>query len=60
MLRWAGGSRAALRLLVDHDDPDRELAYTAGAETALERAGADGRTVVSVRHDWAAVYADAR
>jgi phosphoserine phosphatase len=57
MLRWAGGDRPALRLLINHADPEREFAYTAGAETALARAGADGWTVVSVRNDWATVYA---
>ena len=59
MLRYAGGrSRPALRLLVAHDDAEREFAYTAGAEQALERAGAEGWTVVSVKDDWAAVFAD--
>jgi hypothetical protein len=46
-------------LLINHDDAEREFAYTAGAEAALARAGADGWTVVSVRDDWATVYADA-
>jgi phosphoglycolate phosphatase-like HAD superfamily hydrolase len=36
MLRFAGGpSRPGLRLLVLHDDPEREFDYTAGAERAL-------------------------
>ena len=39
MLRYAGGKdRPAIRLLVLHDDEDREFAYTAGAETSLELA----------------------
>jgi hypothetical protein len=59
MLQFAGGpSRPALRLLVLHDDAEREFDYTAGAETALERARARGWTVVSVRRDWATVFAD--
>jgi hypothetical protein len=59
MLRWAGGeSRSTLRLLVLHDDAEREFDYTAGAEQALETAKAEGWTVVSVRDDWAAVFAD--
>jgi phosphoserine phosphatase len=58
MLGFAGGpSRPALRLLVLHDDPDREFAYTTGAETSLERADADGWTVVSIKRDWATVFA---
>jgi phosphoserine phosphatase len=51
-------SRPTLRLLVDHDDAEREFAYTAGAEQALERAGADGWTDVSIKDDWATVFAD--
>ena len=40
MLHYAG--RKGLRLLVLHDDPDREFDYVEGAETSLERA-AHGR-----------------
>jgi hypothetical protein len=59
MLRYAGGSvHPALRLLVLHDDPEREFEYTAGAETSLERATADGWTVVSIKRDWGTVFAD--
>ena len=59
MLRFARtGERGALRLLVLHDDADREFAYTAGAEDALERARSHGWTVVSVRDDWRTVFAD--
>ena len=60
MLRYAGGaSRPALRLLVSHDDGEREFAYATGAESALERAGTDGWTVVSMKDDWKRVFADA-
>jgi phosphoserine phosphatase len=45
-----------LRLLVLHDDAEREFAYTRGAEQAIERAGRDGWTTVSVRNDWATVF----
>ena len=45
-----------LRLLVLHDDAEREFAYTAGAEQALERAAAQRWTVVSVKDDWATVF----
>jgi phosphoglycolate phosphatase-like HAD superfamily hydrolase len=47
-----------LRLVVLHDDADREFAYTAGAERALERAATDGWTVVSMRDDWTTVFGD--
>ena len=60
MLAWAGGpSRRALRLLVNHDDGDREPAYTSGAEEAMTRAAAEGWTVISVAGDWATVFDDA-
>jgi phosphoserine phosphatase len=45
-----------LRLLVLHDDPDREFDYVSGAEQALERARAGGWTVVSIKDDWAEVF----
>ena len=45
-----------LRLLVLHDDAERETAYTTGAEQALERAAADAWTVVSMKDDWATVF----
>ena len=51
MLRFATG----LRLLVLHDDPEREFDYTAGAEEAL----AQGSTTISIKDDWATVFADA-
>jgi phosphoglycolate phosphatase-like HAD superfamily hydrolase len=47
-----------LRLLVLHDDGDREFDYTAGAEKSLDRAATDGWTVVSMRNDWATVFSD--
>jgi hypothetical protein len=50
---------SALRLLVLHDDPEREFEYTAGAETPLERADAEGWIVVSIERDWRTVFADA-
>jgi hypothetical protein len=54
MLEWAD----VLRLLVLHDDAGREFDYVTGAEQSLERAQADGWTVISVDKDWATVFAD--
>ena len=48
--------KPSLRLLVLHDDPEREFDYTSGAEQALERADAEGWTVVSIKNDWATVF----
>jgi phosphoglycolate phosphatase-like HAD superfamily hydrolase len=45
-----------LRLLVLHDDDEREFAYRTGAEQALDQAAADGWTVVSMKDDWARVF----
>jgi phosphoserine phosphatase len=45
-----------LRLLVLHDDDEREFAYTSGAERALEQAAGEGWTVISVRSDWSTVF----
>jgi len=59
-LQFAGGrSKPALRLLILHDDPEREFEYTSGAEKSLELAGERGWTVVSVKNDWATVFAEA-
>jgi hypothetical protein len=51
--------RPALRLLVLHDDADREFEYTAGAEASLEQAEKHGWTVVSMKNDWKTVFAEA-
>jgi phosphoglycolate phosphatase-like HAD superfamily hydrolase len=59
MLQYSGRpGAAALRLLILHDDADREFAYTAGAERALEHANAWGWTVVSMKNDWSTVFGD--
>jgi phosphoserine phosphatase len=49
--------RPSLRLLVLHDDAEREFAYTSGAEKALKQADASGWTVVSMKNDFATVFA---
>jgi phosphoserine phosphatase len=48
--------KPTLRLLILHDDPEREFDYTGGAEQAIERADAAGWTVVSIKSDWNAVF----
>jgi phosphoglycolate phosphatase-like HAD superfamily hydrolase len=58
MLRYTGGKgRPALRLLVLHDDAEREFDYTAGAEDSLDAAADHGWTVVSIKNDWNTVFA---
>jgi phosphoglycolate phosphatase-like HAD superfamily hydrolase len=48
--------KPTLRLLVLHDDGDREFAYTTGAEQALTQAEADGWAIVSIKNDWTTVF----
>jgi phosphoglycolate phosphatase-like HAD superfamily hydrolase len=48
--------RPVLRLILLHDDSEREFAYTGGSERALEQAHQAGWTVVSMKHDWATVF----
>jgi len=58
MLRFTHhAARPTLRLLVQHDDPEREFADTGGAEDALGHAADAGWTVVSMKDDWSAVFA---
>jgi hypothetical protein len=45
-----------LRLLVLHDDDEREFDYVSGAEHALETADTSGWTVVSMKNDWTAIF----
>lgn len=59
MLEFAGTTaRPPLRLLVLHDDPDREVAYVTGAEQALDRAKREAWTVVSMRDDWGTIFGE--
>jgi phosphoglycolate phosphatase-like HAD superfamily hydrolase len=48
--------KPCLRLLILHDDSEREFDYISGAERALERARSSGWTVVSINNDWAQVF----
>jgi phosphoserine phosphatase len=48
--------KPSLRLLVLHDDGEREFDYTSGAEQALEQADPSGWTVVSIKNDWVTVF----
>ncbi len=57
MMRFARApDRPALRLLVLHDDAEREFDYTAGAEDALARAAERDWTVISMKDDWSTVF----
>jgi len=57
MLKYAQGRAGiSLRLLVHHDDAEREYAYDAGSEKALHLAAGDGWTIVSMKNDWKTVF----
>ena len=57
MLQYARRpDRPTLRLLVLHDDADREFDYASGSERALELSADSGWTVVSIANDWAQVF----
>jgi hypothetical protein len=47
---------ATFGLLVNHDDGQREFAYTSAAEKSLAKAKELGWTVVSMKDDWNAVF----
>ena len=47
---------AQFALLINHDDAEREFAYTASAEASLAKAEQLGWTVVSMKDDWNTVY----
>jgi phosphoserine phosphatase len=59
MLAYSGAETLpALRLLLLHDDSEREFDYTAGAEQALDIAAQQNWTVVSIKNDWNTVFTD--
>jgi phosphoserine phosphatase len=60
MLAFSGQpDRPSLRVLILHDDADREFDYLAGAEQALEHAREKNWTVVSMKNDWTSVFSPA-
>ncbi|NOR90324.1 MAG: haloacid dehalogenase-like hydrolase [Anaerolineales bacterium] len=59
MLNFAGGpSLPALRLLVLHDDAEREFDYVAGAEKVITTARTKGWTMISMKDDFKVVFAE--
>ena len=49
-------SSAKFALLVNHDDAEREFAYTNAAEKSLAKAKELGWTVASMKNDWSTVF----
>jgi len=57
MMNFTGGpSLPALRLLVLHDDAEREFDYVAGAEQVLEKAKTNGWTIISMKNDFEVIF----
>jgi hypothetical protein len=57
MLAFTGStSLPALRLLLLHDDAEREFDYVTGAEKALQVATKSNWTVISMKRDFSQVF----
>lgn len=57
MMRFANTlDKPGLRILVRHDDAQREYAYDAGAENALAKAEDRDWIIVSMKNDWKRVF----
>ncbi len=48
---------ARFGLLINHDDEEREFAYTALANRAMSEASTRGWVTVSIKNDWKTVFA---
>ncbi|WUI25454.1 haloacid dehalogenase-like hydrolase [Mycobacterium sp. NBC_00419] len=58
MLQFTDASPGlSMNMLVLHDDEQREFAYTAGAERALNLAADSGWAVTSMRGEWSRIFA---
>ena len=51
-----GSEHQPLRLIVNHDDAERETEYTAGAERLMKLAGEQHWSVISMADDWKQVF----
>ena len=47
---------AKFAVLVNHDDDEREFAYTSGGEASLTKAQESGWTVISMKDDWTTIF----
>jgi hypothetical protein len=66
MLEWTTSAPGArLGLIVHHDDAEREFAYDRKShigklDRGLNKAGARGWTLVSMKNDWNTIFGPAR
>jgi hypothetical protein len=49
-------SSATFSVIVNHDDAEREFAYTSAAEASFAKAKDLGWTVISMKNDWNTVF----
>jgi phosphoserine phosphatase len=49
-------SAAKFAVIVNHDDEEREFAYTSGADASFAKAEELGWTVISMKNDWKTVF----
>ena len=49
---------ARFRLVIAHDDAEREYATSAAAERLLDTASTGGWTLVSMKDDWKTVFGE--
>ena len=49
-------SAAKFSLIVNHDDTEREFAYTSAAEASSAKAKGLGWQVISMKDDWKTVF----
>jgi phosphoserine phosphatase len=49
-------SAAQFSVIVNHDDEDREFAYTSGADASFAKAKELGWTIVSMKNDWNTIF----
>jgi hypothetical protein len=57
MLSYSQGrAGSSLQLLVNHDDEEREFAYTEKDNASLNAAKSNGWLVVSIKNDWRSVF----
>ena len=47
-----------MRLLILHDDAEREFDYVTGSERALDEAATRDWTIVSIKEDWGTVFSN--
>ncbi|PSR17947.1 haloacid dehalogenase-like hydrolase [filamentous cyanobacterium CCP3] len=56
-LTYSQQQQPSMQLMINHDDAEREFAYTEPDNASLEAAAENGWTVVSMKDDWKTIFA---